>query len=119
MMDPVIKEQWCRALESGDYTQGKSQLKYDDSYCCLGVLCDILHISESTDEEGSTTYDGELETLPDSARTISGLDSCNPRVNLGDDDDQEGVDDGIRTVALLNDEGMSFADLATLIRAQL
>ena len=48
-MKPEIKERWLIALRSGNYQQGKGQLKDGDRYCCLGVLCDIVkdevHIS--------------------------------------------------------------------------
>jgi hypothetical protein len=33
--------QWLAALRSGEYPQGKGQLNYDNTYCCLGVACDI------------------------------------------------------------------------------
>ena len=42
-----VKE-WVKALRSGDYQQGKSNLCKEDKisgdceYCCLGVACDIL-----------------------------------------------------------------------------
>jgi hypothetical protein len=53
-MNPEIKEQWVRALRSGQYTQGKDALKISyagkDSYCCLGVLCDIAVKSGAVDE---------------------------------------------------------------------
>lgn len=32
---------WIKALRSGRYEQGISRLRTDDSYCCLGVACDI------------------------------------------------------------------------------
>lgn len=45
-MDPAIKEQWTKALRSGEYKQGKRRLntlKLPEGtvYCCLGVLCDL------------------------------------------------------------------------------
>lgn len=37
-----LKEKWIAALESGKYQQAKGKLKrVGDTYCCLGVLCDI------------------------------------------------------------------------------
>lgn len=46
-MEPELKKLWVDALESGEYTQGTGMLKYsydgdNESYCCLGVLCDVL-----------------------------------------------------------------------------
>lgn len=45
-MVPKVKKQWVKALRSGKYKQGKGVLhrkdKKVDSYCCFGVLCDVL-----------------------------------------------------------------------------
>lgn len=53
MMDPELKQKWIEALESGKYAKTTGTLRrignrnsiYDsvppDSFCCLGVLCDI------------------------------------------------------------------------------
>lgn len=40
-MKADIKAKWVAALRSGQYEQTDSALRNDDSYCCLGVLCDI------------------------------------------------------------------------------
>jgi hypothetical protein len=41
-MDKKIANSWIKALESGDYKQGKCALRNDnDCFCCLGVLCDL------------------------------------------------------------------------------
>ena len=37
-----IQKQWVKALESGKFEQGKSALCYENKYCCLGVLCEII-----------------------------------------------------------------------------
>lgn len=45
-MTKELKEKWVKALRSGEYEQGRKRLKqihFDDiSYCCLGVLCDLI-----------------------------------------------------------------------------
>lgn len=38
-----LKQEWIKALRSGSYTQGKSQLRTTKGYCCLGVLCDVVN----------------------------------------------------------------------------
>ena len=62
-MDSEIKWQWVNALRSGKYKQGRHSLKKttilrrglsifgrkvarkeEHSYCCLGVLCEILNV---------------------------------------------------------------------------
>ena len=47
-MKPEIAQRWVEALRSGEYKQGLSVLRRidesgngQDSYCCLGVLCEI------------------------------------------------------------------------------
>jgi hypothetical protein len=37
-----IKDKWIAALTNGEYKQGKGYLRLGDTYCCLGVLCEIL-----------------------------------------------------------------------------
>lgn len=42
-MNQEIKKKWLEALRSGKYKQGAGYLRRrDESYCCLGVLCDIV-----------------------------------------------------------------------------
>lgn len=45
-MNPEIKDLWCAALESGEYTKGHGALTVvtEDGAqqdCCLGVLCKL------------------------------------------------------------------------------
>lgn len=42
LLDPAVKQQFLEALRSGEYVQGRLQLRtYSNSYCCLGVLTDL------------------------------------------------------------------------------
>jgi hypothetical protein len=46
-MNVELKNEWCEALRSGKFKQGKSLLcnktdKKNPTYCCLGVLAEIL-----------------------------------------------------------------------------
>lgn len=43
-MNIRIKELWIKALRSGEFRQTKHDLKTDDGYCCLGVLCELYRI---------------------------------------------------------------------------
>ncbi len=51
-MNKEYKTKWINALRSGEYKQGKGQLRYSinglELFCCLGVLCDIV-IKENPD----------------------------------------------------------------------
>lgn len=40
-MNQEIKAKWLDALRSGEYKQGDSRLRVGDTFCCLGVLCDL------------------------------------------------------------------------------
>ncbi len=47
-MNATIKHQWTAALRSGEYRQGRENLRTEAGpsapvlYCCLGVLADLL-----------------------------------------------------------------------------
>lgn len=46
-MNKIYKKEWIRALKSGKYKQGRQRLKIihkdkSNSYCCLGILCNII-----------------------------------------------------------------------------
>jgi hypothetical protein len=71
-MNHKIKEQWVKALRSGEYSQGAGRL-YDpeeNSFCCLGVLCDLYikdhsmstawSFGPSVDEEAINAWEGYL-----------------------------------------------------------
>lgn len=55
-MKAATKKKWIKALRSGNYAQGEGDLRYKDyitgelSYCCLGVLADILPNAEFDDD---------------------------------------------------------------------
>lgn len=37
-----LLSRWITALESGKYEQNHGTMRRADSYCCLGVLCDVV-----------------------------------------------------------------------------
>ncbi len=61
MMDAKLKTDWVKALRSGEYRQGQSNLHdpATDSYCCLGVLCRVVgaEFGEATEGDFITTHD--------------------------------------------------------------
>lgn len=64
-MNKKIKEKWVEALKSNKYKQGCLYLRSEnDSYCCLGVLCDIVDPSKWI--KGCTDYAYE-ETMAKSS----------------------------------------------------
>lgn len=48
-MDAELKSKWVTALRSGKYKQGQTFLysSKDESFCCLGVLCEVEGIPRS------------------------------------------------------------------------
>ena len=46
-MNNELRNLWVEALRSGKYKQGKGRLRDGDTYCCLGVLCDLVAADNS------------------------------------------------------------------------
>lgn len=101
MMDKDWKDKWVIALRSGDYKQGKYKLRNaDDSFCCLGVLCDIVDPTKWIVDEPapySYSHDGYANHLPTSVR------------------DFVGIDESLTYIMGLNDNGGTFEDIAAYI----
>jgi hypothetical protein len=119
-MDPSIKQRWVSALRSGSYHQGRDFLRCDQSYCCLGVLCDLHARSHALDwcdfgsESGSGrriyAYDDLEAVLPERVVAWSGLDAQDPVV---------AHDESLTSITKLNDlKGLSFEQIADLIEEQ-
>jgi hypothetical protein len=126
-MNPEIKALWIEALRSGEYQQGKDQLKSaEGKYCCLGVLCDLARkegLGEwrpNSDGFGAPTggnefvasrdeLDARWSSLPTAVADWAGT-SHDPVV-FG----------GLSTSSLanLNDTGMSFEDIADVIESEM
>lgn len=61
---------WLKALRSGEYRQGRGQLRNNKGeYCCLGVACEVYQKEGPGDLEIDdlgyvTSYDGDTGHLP-------------------------------------------------------
>ena len=57
-MDQELKQRWLEALRSGEYLQGTDRLRNGNTFCCLGVLCDIVDPNgwASPNEMGDRMY---------------------------------------------------------------
>ena len=62
-MKKRVKKLWVEALRSGGYKQGRKRLRYGDTYCCLGVLCDLYR--KETGEGKWNKQQSALVTLND------------------------------------------------------
>lgn len=118
-MNEDIKSRWLAALRSGDYKQGKDFLHNveNDTYCCLGVLCDIYAKGENVEcrkPDGGVEYFFDAhEVLPNEIIEWAGFKEfdVNPSVK---------TDTGIwESVAELNDNGNSFIEIAGMIERSL
>lgn len=111
-MDEQIKQNWVKALRSGEYNQAKGALYKpyidgdgNDGYCCLGVLAQVdPNIEFQYDEEAEAWYVQSLEYqefLPNDFMDLVGL---NP--DFSDD------------LAHHNDKGFTFDEIADLIEQE-
>lgn len=107
-MNKRIKTKWIKALRSREYKQCKDVLKNNNTFCCLGVLCD-LHAKEKKIKNPWQTDNSYLDTyvtgvLPKVVISWSGLPDANPVV-------------GVNKIALsdLNDTGTKFNKIANYI----
>jgi len=130
-----IKAEWVRRLRSGDYTQGKNQLAYQDEkgklhHCCLGVLCEMAAEDGIVDRLSAETMstimfrdkpiDGnyrsaESQILPRSVRSWAGLDTDVAAFGPTDPANAKRPYDHRSCLAEENDSGKTFAQIADLI----
>ena len=116
-MKPEIKKLWVDALRSGEYKQGTCKLRTDDKYCCLGVLTDLYFKKTGQGSWTDTPYCKGIfyfncESGSDDQHLVSeikgwaGLESFCPLSK-----------EKRKALTELNDNGMSFEDIAEIIEA--
>jgi hypothetical protein len=102
---------WTRALKSGQYRQGKGEMRMDGHYCCLGVAMDIAFANgckpTDTDNWGATSQ------MPDNVADWYGL-------SRGDGSDPRLAEVGTHVrgrarASSLNDAKAPFSDIADRI----
>lgn len=105
-MKKSIMTKWVKALRSGKYTQGKYSLRsFGNSFCCLGVLCDIVDPKGwRIDKTDGLYYYGKIRgLLPAKIAKITGIKTPNGLV-------------AGRSLTLMNDEdNVSFKRIANFI----
>ena len=116
-MNADIKALWVQALRSGEYQQGCRYLRgKDNTFCCLGVLEDILRpqTGQIWELAGDEYLIGEDEwgSLTQKTQELAQL-AGQPKV--------QHVNGrwGYEFLANLNDTGTDFATMADIIEAQL
>lgn len=100
------KKEWIPALRSGKYKQGRGNLhKSDETYCCLGVACDLLkdklNLTIELTEDYRYFYDECFAMLPPKVQRYLDLGQLHG------------------TLANLNDRGMSFIEIADYLEGKI
>jgi hypothetical protein len=108
-MNKTVKNQWIAALKSGEYKQAKGHLRYRDSFCCLGVLCNLhaqSHPEIAARQTKAGQYMGNSKVLPVEVMDWAGLDS-----------ESGGYLRNGKSTSLViqNDSGLSFPEIAKII----
>ena len=120
MMKPNIKARWVAALRSGTYAQGKGTLhnEGENTFCCLGVLCDIEDLINT-----------DTEVLDKDSLHLVGLTATEQDVLAYLNDGGDGIldiDNAVKDLAVawgITRENMtdnrSFKDIANIIEKHL
>jgi hypothetical protein len=87
------------ALRSGRYKQGKLKLRFEDNFCCLGVLCDVLQPDKWSLDNGCYVHPDRHPAPSSEILRSDLLDSENVQMEL----------------SRMNDEGATFAEIADRI----
>lgn len=108
---------WCAALRSGQYEQGKGYLQQAEEYCCLGVACKIFIPKKKLKvDEFSKTITG---ILPDDQRHAPQwlIDISNINFNKDRNKNLKKIDNRFSIyLSTLNDnEGLTFDEIADVL----
>lgn len=123
-MNKEIKEKWITALESGEYLKGDNALRVDNTYCCLGVLCDLyrkennkvewkkasgpnivkLNNVSRCDVFGMGGIDDSWGVLPEIVKNWAELEENNPQVYNS------------KNLATINDRNKTFKEVIEAIK---
>lgn len=104
-MDAVLKTEWINALKSGKYTQTNGVLRDCNGWCCLGVFCDVVGISIDEDLEYPGCYAGPNGEYDYPSKDVQNLISKDW--------------DDIDKLSSMNDDGISFEQIADWIEKNL
>lgn len=111
---------WVEALRSGEYQQGKGHLAFENTFCCLGVACELavkdgipVKVEDLPDRNSEGIkgtcrhYDGNDAVLPPAVRDWLGLEARDPYADYNGERHK---------LSKLNDDGgFNFNDIADII----
>jgi len=118
-------EKWVEALESGEFEQTEGALREGDSYCCLGVACEVFRRETGRGRWVNPEWGGPLEfrmedgpfeegsvaVMPVAVARYFNIQS-NPTLMYGSDR----LKKDLYPAASLNDKGVPFVEIARAIR---
>lgn len=102
-MIQVIKQRFIQALESGFYTQTRTNLKDNQGYCSLGILCDLYSMETGVPWKANLSYysiAGQSTMIPEAVRLWSGIDSS--------------IEDNLMG---MNDANITFLEIANYLKS--
>ncbi len=115
------QEAWLKDLETTDAPQCIEQLQCDDAFCCLGRACIVLSVpSERAHGSGSFFFDGEMHCLSKPTVKRLGLrgDNGDFEVPVSSAElDRDGGFSVFNSLTDMNDNGLSFREIAAYIRS--
>ena len=114
---PEIKELWCTALESKEYPQAAGGLRSDTGFCCLGVLGDLAVKAGVAKWEGEILRSGgtlHRSYFPNAL--LKWACSETPENLILDEGSLWPIPGRVGSLAGLNDSGMTFPEIARVIR---
>lgn len=111
-----IATKWVTKLRSGEYEQGRGYLCDGDKYCCLGVLCEMAVEEGIAAKVQTLSGMGYVEGTSAPWQAVLGECVQNWAGLHGPTGKAVQMEDGqLQTVANLNDEGLTFAEIADII----
>jgi hypothetical protein len=113
-MNQDVKKRWVEALRSGKYQQGRGHLCDGSTYCCLGVLCELVVPEMKILRVGlGFSYGHSLTCLPREANERSGVAPETEEILIE-------MNDGNRALGVKRDTGKkTFAEIADWIEENL
>ncbi len=112
-----VAQAWVAALRSGEYKQTKGNLKNNNKFCCLGVMCDLQgrewHVDEWMDGMRIKTYHVNGKSRDGSTERFNEFPPPAAMETVGLTRDQAGI------LADMNDSGATFKQIAKEIEGML
>lgn len=108
-MKKSVAKKLVKLLRSGEFKQTKFRLEKNNRHCCLGVLCNLALVEGVCEVSGTKKQrkfgeSGEFGLLPIEVRNYAEMKTNDGHIkSLG------------KSLAGLNDEGKSFAEIADII----